>query len=80
MNYITFTLRHFYMDITTTRLRYFYTVSIIFKWEASIWTVKLSDFRRLYEGVSKRFRTGRQERELQKVQHSATGCSCIVIL
>jgi hypothetical protein len=33
-----------------------------------------------YEGVSKRFRTGRPERELQMVQLSATRCSCIAIL
>jgi hypothetical protein len=33
-----------------------------------------------YEGVSKRFRTGRLERELQMVQISATRCSCIAIL
>jgi hypothetical protein len=33
-----------------------------------------------YIGVSKRFRTGRQERELQMVQLSATRCSCIAIL
>jgi hypothetical protein len=34
----------------------------------------------LYEGVSKSFRTGRLERELQMVQLSATRCSCIAIL
>jgi hypothetical protein len=34
----------------------------------------------LYEGVSKSFRTGRLERELQIVQLSATRCSCIAIL
>jgi hypothetical protein len=34
----------------------------------------------IYEGVSKSFRTGRLERELQMVQLSATRCSCIVIL
>jgi hypothetical protein len=34
----------------------------------------------MYEGVSKSFRTGRLERELQMVQLSATRCSCIVIL
>jgi hypothetical protein len=34
----------------------------------------------LYEGVSKNFRTGRLERELQMVQLSATRCSCIAIL
>jgi hypothetical protein len=34
----------------------------------------------VYEGVSKSFRTGRLERELQMVQLSATRCSCIVIL
>jgi hypothetical protein len=32
------------------------------------------------EGVSKSFRTGRLERELQMVQLSATRCSCIAIL
>jgi hypothetical protein len=34
----------------------------------------------LYEGVSKSFRTGRLERELQMVQLSATRCGCIAIL
>jgi hypothetical protein len=34
----------------------------------------------VYEGVSKSFRTGRLERELQTVQLSATRCSCIAIL
>jgi hypothetical protein len=33
----------------------------------------------MYEGVSKRFRTGRLERELQMVQLSTTRCSCIAI-
>jgi hypothetical protein len=33
-----------------------------------------------YEVVSKSFRTGRSERELQMVQLSATRCSCIAIL
>jgi hypothetical protein len=33
-----------------------------------------------YEGVTKSFRTGRLERELQIVQLSATSCSCIAIL
>jgi hypothetical protein len=33
-----------------------------------------------YEGVSKSFRTGRLERELQMVQLSAIRCSCIAIL
>jgi hypothetical protein len=33
-----------------------------------------------YEGVSKSFRTGRLERELQVVQLSATRCSYIAIL
>jgi hypothetical protein len=31
-------------------------------------------------GVSKRFRTGRLERELQMVQLSAIRCSCIAVL
>jgi len=33
-----------------------------------------------YKGVSKSFRTGRLERELQMIQLSATRCSCIAIL
>jgi hypothetical protein len=33
-----------------------------------------------YESLSKRFRTGRLERELQTIQPSATGCSFIAIL
>jgi len=33
-----------------------------------------------YEGVTKSFRTGRLERELQMVQLSATRCSCVAIL
>jgi hypothetical protein len=33
-----------------------------------------------YEGVSKSFRTGCLERELQMVQLSVTRCSCIAIL
>jgi hypothetical protein len=35
---------------------------------------------KICEGVSKSFRTGRLERELQMVQLSATMCSCITIL
>jgi hypothetical protein len=35
---------------------------------------------RLYEGVSKSFRTGHIERELQMVQLSAIGCSSVAIL
>jgi hypothetical protein len=34
----------------------------------------------MYEGVSKSFRTGRLELELQMIQLSATSCSCIYIL
>jgi len=33
-----------------------------------------------YEDVSKSFRTGRLERELQMVQLCATRCNCIAIL
>jgi len=33
-----------------------------------------------YEGVSKSFRTGCLERELQMMQLSAARCSCIAIL
>jgi hypothetical protein len=35
---------------------------------------------KIYEGVSKNFRTGRLERELQMVQLFATRCSCIAVL
>jgi hypothetical protein len=34
----------------------------------------------IYEGVSKSFRSGRLERELQMIQLPATRCSCIAIL
>jgi hypothetical protein len=34
----------------------------------------------IYEGVSKTFRTGHLEREMQLLQLSATRCSCIAIL
>jgi hypothetical protein len=34
----------------------------------------------IYEGVSKSFRTGSLERELQMIQLSAARCSCISIL
>jgi hypothetical protein len=40
----------------------------------------LAIYRNLYEAVSKSFRTGRLERELQMVQLSATRYSCIAIL
>jgi hypothetical protein len=33
-----------------------------------------------YDGVSKNYRTGRLERELQMIQLSATMCICIAIL
>jgi hypothetical protein len=35
---------------------------------------------RMYEGVTKSFRTGRLERQMKMVQLSATRCSCIAIL
>jgi hypothetical protein len=37
-------------------------------------------FDAIYKGVSRSFRTGRLERELQMVQLSATKCSRIAIL
>jgi hypothetical protein len=37
-------------------------------------------FSLVYEGVSKSFRTGRLDLELQMVELSATRCSCIAIL
>jgi len=42
--------------------------------------IKSSTISLMYEGVSKSFRTGRLERELQMVQLFATMCSCIAIL
>jgi hypothetical protein len=49
------------------------------KWKTinSIHTIRV---RGLYESVSKSFRTGRLERELQMEQLSAIRCSCIAIL
>jgi hypothetical protein len=41
---------------------------------------KRSQNRLRYEGISKSFRTGRLERELQMVEISVTRCSCIAIL
>jgi hypothetical protein len=38
------------------------------------------NIRTVYEGVSKTFRTGHLERELQMVQLSSTGCNRIAIL
>jgi hypothetical protein len=40
----------------------------------------LWEFQALYEGISKSFRTGRLERNLQMAQLSVTRCSCIAIL
>jgi hypothetical protein len=40
----------------------------------------MTHFIKTYEGVSKSFRTGLLERELQMVQLSATKCICIAIL
>jgi hypothetical protein len=39
-----------------------------------------SQTRSIYDGISKSFRTGRLERELQMVQLSATRCNSIAIL
>jgi len=51
------------------------------KYSVSAFTVHLRDLNctNMYEDVSKGFRTGRLERELQIVQLSATRCSCIAI-
>jgi hypothetical protein len=48
--------------------------------EKGFCTQEDSSQRGTYESVSKSFRTGRLERELQMVQLSATRCSCIAIL
>jgi hypothetical protein len=44
------------------------------------WGANITSPKKTYEGVSKSFRTGSQERELQMVQLSANSCSCIIIL
>jgi len=43
--------------------------------EQGVWRT----FNAIYEGVSKSFRTGRLEPELQTIQLSATRCSCIAM-
>jgi hypothetical protein len=43
-------------------------------------STRLHDVVLSYEGISESIRTGRPEREVQMVQLSATGCSCIDIL
>jgi hypothetical protein len=62
---------------------------LIFLPNTILWTVQIMNLLDVYslpllpasyEGVSKTFRTGRPERELQMVQLSATICSCISIL
>jgi hypothetical protein len=57
------------------------------RWIQTTWSYPVSSkihfglpLRFSYEGVSKSFRTGRLERELQMVQLSATRCSCIALL
>jgi hypothetical protein len=44
------------------------------------WCVSSSALVLIYEDVSKSFRTGSLERELQMVHLSATRCSCTAIL
>jgi hypothetical protein len=52
-----------------------------FVFQEELYCTKLySEIVSLYEVISKSFRTGRLQRELQMVQLSATGCSCIAIL
>jgi hypothetical protein len=43
-------------------------------------SIQFLSFLMAYEGVTKSFRTGRLERELQMVELSATKCKCIAIL
>jgi hypothetical protein len=43
-------------------------------------TSRTRAYSQLHAGISKSFRTGRLERELQMAQLSATRCSCIAIL
>jgi hypothetical protein len=47
---------------------------------AVVGSTQTNTLRHLYEGVSKSFRTGRLDRELEMVQLSPTRCSCIAIL
>jgi hypothetical protein len=48
-------------------------------WEEVVCVVSAESCqKKMYEGVSINFRTGRLERELQMVQLSATRCGCIV--
>jgi hypothetical protein len=50
------------------------------QWKRKKYFVHASSSENKYESVSKSFRTGRLEQELQTVQLSATRCSCIAIL
>jgi hypothetical protein len=63
-------------EIRTT-MRAWYSVYVTF---TNSWLYEKRLKVKAYEGVSKSFRTGRLERELQMVQLSATRCSCIAIL
>jgi len=55
-----------------------FILKIISQWLSYL--TKMFQLQNLYEGVSKSFRTGSLERELQIVQFSATKCTCIAIL
>jgi hypothetical protein len=64
---------------TVSRLFFFAILNYCVPFEFSL---GLNDrtWPQVYEGVSKSFRTGRLERDLQMAQLSATRCSCISIL
>jgi hypothetical protein len=63
---------------TLSQLRRSYSA----EWEGSCELVRVwrEAVAKMYESVSKSFRTGRLEEKLQMVQLSATRCSCISIL
>jgi hypothetical protein len=68
-----FTLGAIVLFVGTLRLSYELLSSILS--EESRSTVSLT----VYESVSKSFRTGRMEREMQMVDMSVIKCSCIAI-
>jgi hypothetical protein len=68
-----------FMKISHDRLCHSYEIhktNISISFMANVWEHTTP----IYEGVSRRFRTGCMERELQMVRLSATRCSCIVIV
>jgi hypothetical protein len=83
---------HWFRPPSRLHLRAIGTSETTLLWQATVWILKhkegvgYSGIRKFksklcnYVGVSKSFRTGRLELELQMVQLSATRCSCVAIL